>query len=177
LTDRKRGNAPLPAPLEFTVLGKPTSWKRAQRNPKTGATYVDRDSETYRAIIREAVRAPMQGRPIMDCPLKLSVLAVFPIPKTWPKYRIAAAEAGLVPHTGVPDLDNIIKALKDSLKQVAFRDDRLICSYGHCDKIYSDRPRLIVRIEPHVIMPAAIPLSVASIRPVVKNDLFAGDAA
>jgi Holliday junction resolvase RusA-like endonuclease len=155
-------------PVEITVLGKPVSWKRAQRNPLTGAVYVDRQSETYRAIIREAARAPMAGRPLLEGPLEMSVLAVFSIPTTWAKYRIAAAHRGAVPKTGGIDLDNIIKALKDSLESVVYRNDDQVCAYGACSKIYGDKPRLEVRIAPIAVKIAA-PLG----RPLeAQHDLF-----
>jgi Holliday junction resolvase RusA-like endonuclease len=158
--------------VEITVLGKPVSWKRAQRNPMTGAVYVDQASENYRAIIREAARAPMRGRPIFDGPVEVSVIAVFQIPRSWPKYRIAQAVAGCVPYTGSLDLDNIIKALKDSLKGVVYQDDRLVSSYGACAKIYGEKPRLEVRIAP-IAVKAAVRIG----RPLEHTpDLFAGGA-
>ncbi len=159
-------------PVEITVLGRPVSWKRAQRNPRTGEIYVDRESENYRAIIREAARAPMRGRAPFNGPVELSVIAVFPIPGGWPKYRLAQAAAGFVPYTGFPDLDNVIKALKDSLKHVVFKDDRMVASYGACSKVYGERPRLEVRIAP-----IAVKVAVRLGRPLEQTpDLFAGAA-
>jgi Holliday junction resolvase RusA-like endonuclease len=155
--------------VEITVLGRPVSWKRAQRNPMTGAIYVDKDSENYRAIIREAARGPMRDRSPFDGPVELSVIAVFQIPRSWPKYRIAQATAGCVPCTASIDLDNVIKALKDSLTGVVYRDDRLVASYGACSKIYGYRPRLEVRIAP-IAVKAAVQLG----RPLEHEpDLFA----
>lgn len=158
--------------VELTVLGRPVSWKRAQRNQYTGATFIDQASENYRAVIREAARGPMMGREPIAGPVELSFIAVFPIPRTWPKYRIAQAINGFVPYTGTPDLDNITKALKDSLKHVVFADDRFVSSFGACHKIYGTRPRIDIRITP-IMVKAALRMG----KPMeFETDLFAGAA-
>jgi Holliday junction resolvase RusA-like endonuclease len=108
---------------------------------------VDRDSENYRAIIREAARPHVADHPLIEGPVRLSVLAVFAIPKTWAKYRKAQAQAQTVFKTGGIDLDNIIKAAKDSLKGVVYGDDSQVAAYGYCAKIHGERPRLEITLE------------------------------
>ena len=63
----------------------------------------------------------------LDGPVTLSCVFVMPRPKRliW-KRREMPRE----PHTGKPDLDNLIKSLKDALKGLAWRDDSQVCSYA-----------------------------------------------
>jgi Holliday junction resolvase RusA-like endonuclease len=162
------------ASLHIVVVGKPVSWKRAARNSKTGAVYVDRDSENYRAIIREAARPHVEGRALLTGPVLLSLVAVFAIPKGWPKYRKARALEQTEYKTGGIDLDNLMKAAKDSLKSVVYGDDSQVVAYGYCAKIYGERPRLEITITP---IELAVALPVAASRPATSaQDLFAGVA-
>ena len=73
----------------------------------------------FKAQVRFAVQAQWQGGP-WDCPVSLVAVFVFPRPKSlkgncrkW--------------HIKRPDADNVLKALKDSLKGMAWLDDSQVC--------------------------------------------------
>ena len=89
-------------------------------------------------------KEPMQGQ------LLLGVKAFLPIPAGKPKAWKAAALAGTVRPTVKPDLDNLLKHVKDCLSMLQFwGDDRLVVGYlPHTGKYYSDRPRWEIEIVP-----------------------------
>lgn len=80
---------------------------------------------------------PMQG------PLLLGVRAFLPIPTGKPKTWQALARAGAVRPTVKPDLDNLLKHVKDCLSMLRFwEDDRQVVGYlPLTGKWYSDTPR------------------------------------
>ena len=47
---------------------------------------------------------------------------------------------------GISD-DNVLKAIKDGLNGVAWKDDSQVCVLRECRKGYSDTPRVLVTVE------------------------------
>ena len=106
-----------------------------------------RPQRQYEARVALFAQQAMAGRPVIAGPVALSVTALFPIPASWPKKRQAAARAGTEQHTKRPDLDNILKAIKDGLNGVAWKDDSQVCVLRECRKGYSDTSRVLVTVE------------------------------
>ena len=81
-------------------------------------------------------RRPMEG------PLLLGVRVFLPIPRSWPKYKQEAARRGEIRPTAKPDLDNLIKHLKDVMNGQFWQDDKQVVEYlPGTGKWYSDQPR------------------------------------
>ena len=59
----------------------------------------------------------------MSAPASVEVRAYFPVPKTWPKWKKAAAHFGMICPTRKPDADNVLKAVLDGLNGVVYKDD------------------------------------------------------
>lgn len=76
----------------------------------------------FKATIRHAVQARYSG-PLIDGPVKLHIQAIFPRPKSmiWKKREMPRAM-----HLQKPDGDNVLKAVKDALNQLLWRDDCLV---------------------------------------------------
>lgn len=101
---------------------------------KSGATFVQNFTPTdspvnaFKATLRDAfarhrLSAAVGVKPIIDGPVELHIVFVMPRPcsmlwKTKPMPR--------VPHTIKPDVDNLLKSLKDGLTGIVFRDDKQI---------------------------------------------------
>lgn len=82
---------------------------------------------------------PIQGAVMLD------VVFLRAPPASMSKKKRAAALAGELRPTTKPDLDNLVKAVKDALNGVAYRDDSHIVSI-RAAKRYGETPRAIITI-------------------------------
>lgn len=120
--------------MTFTVPGRPSAWKRTNDflHPVTGklVKVTDAQQRIDQKRIATLARQYWHGDPHTG-PMVLEVLAVFAIPPSWPKKVQAAAREGRVWHVSDPDLDQIVKQIKDALRGIAFVDDNQVAHYGH----------------------------------------------
>ena len=127
--------------VTITIPGQPFAWRRPRSNGKIRfndkATEANRQS--LQAIVAREMPAPLEG------PLRITVRAVFAIPKSWSK-RDRAAHLWR-PHTQKPDLSNIVKELEDGLNRIAWVDDSQIAEYGLSGKVWGDRDFTVLTIE------------------------------
>jgi len=72
-------------------------------------------------------------------PLRLSLDFILPRPKTLPKKILA--------HTRRPDLDNLVKAVKDALRAVVYHDDAQVTEL-HASKRYGAAPGVEIWLSP-----------------------------
>jgi Holliday junction resolvase RusA-like endonuclease len=106
-----------------------------------------REAETHLIGLLEPHRPaqPFEGA------VTLGVRAYLPIPASWPKQQRAEAEAGHLRPTSKPDLDNLIKNIKDCLTALNFwQDDRQVVEYlPGTGKYYDDTqgPRWEIEIK------------------------------
>ena len=93
-----------------------------------------------RAAVSRVLSAPLDG------PVALRVVFVLPRPKRliWKR-----REMPRVPHTSRPDLDNLVKATKDALNGLAWRDDSQVVelSAGKCYASGNELPGVEIAIE------------------------------
>ena len=130
--------------ISFTVPGPPRgkgrpiiSGRRMYSDPKTVA---------YERLIAAAYRqAAGPGAP-MPGPIKVSICATFPIPKSATKAKRFSMEESYILPTVRPDLDNIAKAVLDALNGIAFGDDCQIVQLS-ASKWYGGEPGLEIEIE------------------------------
>ena len=75
-----------------------------------------------------------------------------PIPKSKPKKWQSDAREGKYRPTTKPDMDNLLKHLKDCLTQMRYwEDDKQVVEYlAGTGKYYSDQPRWEIVIKPWV---------------------------
>lgn len=77
--------------------------------------------------------------------LDMRILAFYGIPKSTTKLRRAKMIDRVIRPTKKPDMDNVMKAIADSLNDVAYKDDTQIVD-AQVRKFYSDIPRVEVLI-------------------------------
>lgn len=109
------------------------------------SNYTPKDSpvNSFKAACQIAAAAAYQG-PVLDCPLRMDLVFVFPRPASVPK----KLGNGRLRHTGKPDRDNVMKSLQDALEGLLFRNDSLICA-GEVEKFKAaanEQPHVSVRI-------------------------------
>lgn len=129
--------------VAFTVPGLPVAKGRARVGMVAGKARMFTPAKTvaYEGMIAFAAQEAMDGAPLLEGPLSVHVTAVFPIPASWSKKRVA----GAVWHTGRPDGDNLLKAVGDGLNGVVWKDDSQVAS-ASIRKIYGFAPMLNVEV-------------------------------
>lgn len=84
------------------------------------------------------------SKPIEEA-LSLDVTFIMPIPKSTSKKKRALMLSGEIKHTKLPDLDNKIKFLLDSMNEIVFRDDRQVYQIN-MRKVYGEEPGTLIKI-------------------------------
>ena len=127
----------------FTIPGKPHAKQRPRFNRKTGHAFTPDKTVSFENTVRgyglENFTTPIEG------PVRLTVLATFEPAKSWSKKK--TVEHLNRPHTQKPDLDNIVKAIKDGLNRVAYRDDGQVAE-TLSRKIWGPSAQTVVIVEP-----------------------------
>lgn len=138
----------LSAPVFFTIPGTPVAKGRPRSFVRGGRVghFTPEKTVRYESLVAHEASFAMAGGSPVEGPVRLCVMAYFPIPASWSKKRQKAALGGSEHVTKKPDLDNVVKAVKDGMNGVAWRDDCQVVSLV-ANKEYSDRPRVEVRFE------------------------------
>lgn len=140
--------------VSFTVNGEPQGKGRprfiAYKDQETGKTYgkahTPDKTVAYENLVRvEYERQCGELRFPDDAMLDMRIKAYYSIPKSKSKKIKALMLEGLIRPTKKPDMDNVVKAIADSLNRIAYRDDTQIVDC-QCRKFYSDIPRVEVKI-------------------------------
>jgi Holliday junction resolvase RusA-like endonuclease len=105
-----------------------------------GSAYTPAQTRHYEAALTFAAQQAMGHTKPFEGAVRLLFIAVFEIPKSWPKGKRAAALAGKIRPAVTPDWDNIGK-LADALNGVVFLDDKQVVS-GTVEKWYGPAPEL-----------------------------------
>ena len=165
-------------PVCFDVVGQAVPWSRAGR--KGGFSYTPPQVRHYQNGVKDAAVAAMAGRNPLLCPLDLFLEFFLEVPRSWPQWRQQAALSGHVRPAGKPDLDNLIKVIKDACNSIVYRDDSQIVEI-RARKRYGSKPSVVVIVGPTagLITSAADwrqRLEIPALEP-TRADLFAGGAA
>lgn len=114
--------------IYFDVPAVPVPQPR-QRHARRGNfvhnyTPADHPVQSFKASVRMAAQKAYKKKPL-DRPIKLTLVFVLPRPQRliWKKRDMPRCR-----HTAKPDLDNLVKSVKDALSKLVWRDDSLICS-------------------------------------------------
>jgi len=128
----------------ITIPGIPVAKGRPRIGTVGGKARAFTPAKTvaYEGMVALAGQEAMAGTPPMTGPVRLTVVAYFPIAASWSKRKKAEAKW----HTSRPDGDNILKAIGDALNAVCWADDSQIVD-ARVRKLYGEIPRVEVRIE------------------------------
>lgn len=134
------------AMITIELAGVPRGKGRPRFVKATGIAFTPARTRSYESDLKLAAQDVMDGRPPLDCPLRVVVTAMMPVPRSWSRVKQRLALLGALLPTGRPDWENIAKCL-DALNQVVWRDDALIVD-GRIVKQYSERPALRIEVTP-----------------------------
>ena len=131
----------LTIPGEVVPQGRP----RFARTRNGIRTYDPARSREYKSFVQWSTFQLWPAEPF-DGPLFVHIVEYRAVPASWPKKRRADALAGIIRPTGRPDMDNVIKAILDSLNGRMWRDDSQVVSL-YAEKRYAETPRAEVEIK------------------------------
>ena len=116
----------------------------------------DRQRAYYHGVVLKTIaQQAMAGAKPFGGAVALSAVARFSIPASWSKKRRQAAMDGLEYVTKRPDLDNLLKAIKDGMNGIAWLDDSQVVSLVDCRKVYAEQPGVDVIVAG--LEPAEVP--------------------
>ena len=137
--------------IDFTVYGDPKPKKRHRSRvvrTKTGIPFVmnypDSDGVSEENYIKLAAAQNFKES-IITGAVELRLGFCFSVPKSYSKKKTDEALNGILKHTKKPDLDNLIKAVKDALNGIVWHDDSQVFLVT-AEKIYVSRPRIFIEI-------------------------------
>lgn len=129
--------------VTFTVLGEPV----AKGRPRLGkfGTYTPAKTVEYENLVKLSYMEQV-GNKKLNNELSVSIHAYFKIPKSVSKNQRELMLHNAIRPTKRPDLDNICKAILDSLNNIAYNDDSQVVTLKMY-KLYSDFPRVEIELE------------------------------
>ena len=133
--------------IEIVLPGPPRGKGRPKFSTHGGVSraYTDAGTRAYELKLAWQAKQGMRGKPPLEGPLHLSVIAYMPIPKHMSKKDKIAAERGEIVPIGKIDIDNIAKSAMDGLNGIVFHDDNQVVLASIC-KFYSENPRLRISV-------------------------------
>jgi Holliday junction resolvase RusA-like endonuclease len=140
--------------LSFTISIAPRGQMRARHTAKKtksgkvfSKTYKDEKQQDAETVLYAYLRDYVPASPI-EGPIALGIRAFMPMPKKSKKWT-ADALAGFIRPTTKPDLDNMIKHIKDCMTTMQFwHDDNQVVEYlPGTGKYYSESPRWEIVVE------------------------------
>lgn len=137
--------------VSFSVPDKPSRWQRPGQgiDPRTGRAvrFTDPDAEAGKEHIAWHAKKAWGSRRPVTGPVIVRVIGIFEIPPSWPKAVKQAAREARVMHVADPDLDQLVKQVKDALKGIVYVDDNQVCGYPNSAKRYGSPQRTDITIE------------------------------
>ena len=121
----------------FTVPGDPVPKARARAHQKAQGIchYTPKTTKQFEKAVRTMAMQFSRAKPEKRTPIRLHLIAVF----TRPKYMMGSKyDDGLIEHVVRPDLDNVLKAVKDSLNGLLYDDDGQVCQI-RCEAYWAEK--------------------------------------
>ena len=132
-----------PTLVHFVIPGKPVG--KGRPRVTTHGTYTPRVSVLYENWVKTCAEKAMDGLPILEGPINISVRIFIQIPRSWSKKKTnQAINWKLLPATR-PDIDNIVKSITDACNGLVYVDDRQIVDI-QVSKRYAMNPQVIVNV-------------------------------
>lgn len=134
--------------IKFTVSGEPVAKGRPRVTTVGGfaRAYTPKKSKQYEDHVSYCAIAAMNElgfKKPLECPVRLSIIAYMPIPKSMTKKDRSSAIAGIILPAKKPDIDNVAKSILDGLNTIVFKDDNQVVQLD-VQKCYSEQPRVEV---------------------------------
>ena len=135
--------------IHFTVPGKPFGKQRPRVacRGKFSKAYTPKETIAYENLVKLFYAQESKGEMFPEeAELEIIILAYYEIPKATSKVKREKMLSGEIRPTKRPDIDNLAKAIYDSLNKVATHDAAAI-EQTSVRKFHSDSPRVEVTIK------------------------------
>lgn len=142
--DRSVGRG-TPVVIEIVLDGPPRGKERV-RTARAGNKYTPERTVSWESRMALQAQTVMADRPLLEGPLHVEMALFMAVPASKSKKWRAAALSGEIAPTVKPDVDNAAK-LMDALNMVVWIDDAQVVRLL-VEKVYSDRPRTVIRVQP-----------------------------
>ena len=111
--------------VKFVIPGDPVAKGRPRSFVRNGrvSCYTPEKTARYENLVRVVAQQAMGSSPPIEGAVSLVIRAFLAIPVSWSLKKQRAAALGEITPTKRPDLDNIVKAIKDGANGVTWRDD------------------------------------------------------
>ena len=131
---------------EFEVPGKVIGKGRPRLNSYTGVVYTPTKTKDYESLVEQYFLLKYPRFKILEGRIKVSIIAYFSIPKATKKSDINEMLDNNISPTKKPDIDNIVKAVLDSMNKFAVKDDNQITKL-EVEKKYALEDKIYIKIE------------------------------
>jgi len=119
--------------IVVTIPGEPKAQGRARavRFGNSVHMYDPKGSAEWKGAAAWYMKIAMKGRPPIAGAVRLSATFLFAMPKSRCRKKAPRPAEW---HTKKPDLDNLLKAVKDAAKGILWVDDSQVCEYATVNK-------------------------------------------
>lgn len=124
----------------YIIKGKPIPWARSRTN--NGMHFDSQKKE--KLFYGLEMRNQHEGEDMFEGPLHLDITFFMPIPSSLSQNK--RREIIGVYHASRPDLDNMVKFIKDAATGILYLDDNIISSIA-AHKVYSTNPHTKITIK------------------------------
>ena len=131
---------------EFEVPGKVIGKGRPRLNSYTGVVYTPTKTKDYESLVEQYFLLKYPRFKTLEGRIKVSIIAYFSIPKATKKSDINEMLDNNISPTKKPDIDNIVKAVLDSMNKFAFKDENQITKL-EVEKKYALEDKIYIKIE------------------------------
>lgn len=135
--------------IEFEVIGEAVGKARPRVCRSNGGVraFTPQKTKDYERKVRRAYLEQVGPGPVsLEKALEVEILIFVEPPKNTSKKRRDLMLSGGVRPTKKPDVDNVVKAILDSLNGVAYSDDKQVVSV-RAEKWYAKKPFVWVMME------------------------------
>lgn len=138
----------MPTTITFTIPGEPVAKGRARSFVRNGhvAHYTPEKTARYENLVKLAAQQAMGEKTPAEGAVALIVRAFMGIPTSWSQKKQRAAALGEITPTKRPDLDNIVKAVKDGANGVTWKDDSQVVDVRASKRYGTPRVEVEVRV-------------------------------
>ena len=131
--------------ISFIVPGEPRGKQRPRMSTRTGRAYTPKETLMYENLVKVQYQKSACGK-CFEGPIRAYITCYYAIPKSMSKTKREKALSGLLRPVKKPDLDNIAKAILDSLNKLAYSDDNQVVEII-IKKYYAEKPFVKVELQ------------------------------